>query len=93
MPEYNRSSNDIGDPYAFMALATIRQAFQDIECYFSKHGSREAILEGKKSIEWMRKMKGNFILLSSATHMPIETFHQSCMEQINFIRNKCHAGR
>lgn len=90
MPDYNRSSNDIGDPYSFMALAAIRQTFLDIECYFTKRGPKDAILEGKKSIDWIRHMKGNFILLSSATGMPIENFHQSCLEQINFIRKKSY---
>ena len=91
MPEYNRSSNAIGDPYSFMALAAIRQAFLDIECYFTKHGPPEAIAEGKRSIDWIRHMKGNFILLSAATEMPLEQFHQSCLEQINFIRKKSYA--
>jgi hypothetical protein len=91
MSEYNRSSNAIGDPYSFMALAALRQAFLDIECYYTRHGPQEAILEGKRSIDWIMHMKGNFVLLSSATEMPIEQFHQSCIEQINFIRKKARA--
>jgi hypothetical protein len=91
MDAYNLSSTRVKDPYCYVALASMRQTFRDIESYYMGDGTPEERKEGKRSIDWIRKMQGNFRLFSSATEMPLENFHQACIEQINFIKTKAYA--
>lgn len=74
--------------YCYLAINVFRQVFRDVECYFTGHGTKDEISEGRKSIPWVRKMKGNFRILASASGKPLNEFHQMCLWKINDIRAK-----
>jgi hypothetical protein len=78
----------IGDPYAFLALNILDEAFRTIRCYFSGSGSKDELIEGKRALRWMKKMEGTFKLVASASNMPVDNLHQLCMWKINEIRRE-----
>ena len=90
MSKYSRSSIRVSDPYCFLALSAINQAFRDIECYFNQNGTPQEIKEGKESIKWIVKMEGNFRSLATATDMPLDKFHQKCIHQINKLKQEAY---
>lgn len=91
MPKYSKSFIRVDDPYRILALNVFLEAFRDIEYYYLGRGSPEERMEGKKSIEWIRKMKGNFRILAIAGgERSIETFHQNCIKKINDIKREAY---
>ena len=91
MPRYSKSFIKVADPYSLLALNVFLEAFRDIECYFNGIGSDEERLEGKKSIRWMRKMKGNFrILALAADYYSTEEIHSLCIRKINQLREQAY---
>lgn len=94
MPKYSKSFVRVGNPYSLLALNVFLEAFRDIENYFKNQGSLEERIEGKKSIRWMREMKGNFkILAGSTTGYSIEEFHQLCIKKINDIKRAAYLNK
>jgi hypothetical protein len=94
MPRYSKSFIKVADPYSLLALNVFLEAFRDIECYFNGIGSYEERLEGKKSINWMRKMEGNFRVLSlAADYYSTEEIHALCMRKINQIRKEAYDAK
>jgi len=91
--KYNRSLIKVDDPYSFLALNVISQAFEDIRSYFFQEGLPEEIKEGSKSIGWITKMEGNFRLFAGVTKMPLEKFHQLCLAKINQIKREAYCER
>jgi hypothetical protein len=90
MPRYSKSFIKVADPYSLLALNVFLEAFRDIECYFNGIGSDEERLEGKKSIRWMRKMKGNFRILALAADYSTEEIHSLCIRKINQLREQAY---
>jgi hypothetical protein len=93
MRKFTRLSTRIENPYSFLALNVFYEAFRTIECYFNQEGSKEEIEEGKKSLDWMIKMRGNFQTLARATNLPLDKFHQLCIWKINKIRKKAYVNQ
>lgn len=92
MPRYSKSFVKIADPYSLLALNVFLEAFRDIECYFNGIGSDEERVEGRKSIAWMRKMKGNFRILALASEgYSTEEFHDLCVRKINQLKKEAYA--
>jgi hypothetical protein len=92
MDGYSFSFVNVSDPYAFLALNVLHEAFRNIECYFSREGSEEEIKEGRYSLNWIRKMRGNFRLIAMAVDIPLPEFHQMCLWKINQIKANAHAN-
>ena len=91
MPKYSKSFIRVNNPYSLLALNVFLEAFRDIECYLKEDGSLDERVEGKKSIDWIRKMKGNFKILAGSTDKySIEEFHQLCIRKINQIKKECY---
>ena len=88
--KYNRSLTKVNDPYTFLALNVIAQAFEDIRSYFFQDGLPNDIKEGLASIDWITKMRGNFRLFAGVTNMPLQKFHQLCLAKINQIRREAY---
>lgn len=89
MPRYSKSFIKVADPYSLLALNVFLEAFRDIECYFNGIGSDEERIAGRESIDWMRKMKGNFRILALATeNYSTEEFHALCVRKINQIKKE-----
>ena len=94
MPKYSKSFVRVEDPHGILALNIFLEAFKDIECYFKGEGTIAERIEGKKSIDWIRKMKGNFkILAIAARPYTIEEFHELCLKKINSIKSNAYAKR
>ena len=93
MPKYSKSSVRVENPYSFLALNIFREAFRDIECYYKGQGNVEERVAGKESIEWIRKMKGNFKILAGSTKYSIEEIHQFCMRKINEIKKEAYVEK
>lgn len=72
MPSYNLSSVRVDNPYNYVALAALRQALRDVEAYYMNEGTRDEIEAGKDSVRWIREMDDSFIILASATEMPVD---------------------
>lgn len=91
MGKYSRSLTKIRDPYAYIALQVIHQAFHEIRCYYYQRGREEEIQSGYEAIKWIIKMEGNFRLYSGVVaHIPVEKFHQLCLEKINTIKKEAY---
>lgn len=91
MPRYSKSFIKVKDPYSLLALNVFLEAFRDIECYFNGIGSDEERIEGKKSVEWMRRMKGNFRILALAgDSYSTEEFHDLCVRKINQLKKEAY---
>jgi len=88
MSGFSKSLHKIEDPYAYLALNVFLQAFRDVRAYFSGDGTPEEIAEGKVSLEWLKRMDGNFTVLALSTRRPIETVHQLCMRKIHEIKKE-----
>lgn len=89
MPRYSKSFIKVRDPYSLLALNVFLECFRDIECYFNGIGTPEERIEGKKGIEWMRKMRGNFrILALAADNYSTEEIHSLCVRKINQIKKE-----
>lgn len=80
-------SDDITYNYQLMVTAFFLQAKHDIRCYFCRQGTPEERNEGKKSLVWIKKMRGNFTTFASALGMPVEKFHQLLLDDISEIKN------
>jgi hypothetical protein len=79
------------DPYSFIALQVIRQAFREIRCYYYHRGREDEIRSGYEAINWIIKMKGNYRLYAQVTHLPLEKFHQLSLAKINTIKKDAYA--
>jgi hypothetical protein len=91
MPRYSKSFVKVADPYSLLALNVFLEAFRDIECYFNGIGTDEERIEGRESIEWMRKMRGNFRILALASeNYSTEQFHDLCMRRINQLKKEAY---
>ena len=87
-------SSDITYNYQLMITAFFIQAKHDIRCYICRQGTPEERLEGKKSLVWIQKMKGNFTILAAGLGKPVEEFHQLLLSEISdiekYARQKFH---
>ena len=91
MPRYSKSFIKVADPYSLLALNVFLEAFRDIECYFNGEGSDEGRIEGRESIVWMRKMRGNFRILALASeNYSTEQFHDLCIRKINQLKKEAY---
>lgn len=90
MPKYLHGPTREGDPYSYLALSVIYQAFKDIKSYFRGDGTPEERKEGKKSVRWIKRMEGNFRAFAAAADMPLQEFHQLCLLKINEIKRKAY---
>jgi hypothetical protein len=94
MPRYSKSFVKVADPYSLLALNVFLEAFRDIECYFKGLGTFEERIEGKKSVDWIRKMKGNFRILALASNQySTEQFHDLCVRKINQLKKEAYEKR
>lgn len=93
MKQKSLQPNRITDPYALLALHIIKYAFKEIESYYNYTGSAEEMKGGKDAVNWIINMKGTFKTVSLATDLPLEKFHQYCLEKINIIKSQAHENR
>ena len=93
MSGYSRSYVRVDDPYRLLALSVLEEAFRTIECYLTGEGSEEEIADGKDSIKWMTKMKGDFRVIAGASGRSLEDFHQMCIWKINELRKEAYNAR
>lgn len=85
LPKEN--SDDITYNYQLMVTAFFLQAKHDIKCYLCRQGTPEERDEGKKTLIWIQKMKGNFTVMASALDIPVEKFHQLLLDEISDIKH------
>lgn len=88
MVKHSPSLEQLADPYSFLAITVLEEAFRNIKAYYTRRGTKEELLEGRKSLRWMRRMEGTFKLVAAASGRPIESFHQKCLWKINEIKNE-----
>jgi len=81
-----RDASKAKDPYRYMAICVFDQVFKDIAAYFFQRGTKEEIKSGKRSLNWVIKMRGNFRLLAGATNQPLDNFYQMCVWKISEIK-------
>jgi hypothetical protein len=93
MVKHSPSISVAKDPYCFLVLTLLEDAFRTIECYYRRKGTKEEIAEGRNAISWIRKMEGTFRLTAMASNINIESFHQMCMWKINDIRREALKSR
>ena len=81
-----RNAGDANDPYSYLAVCVFAQVFRDIASYYAQAGTKEDRQEGYRSIKWVKKMSGNFRVLSGVYPASLEIFHQKCIKLINDIK-------
>lgn len=81
-------NNIANDPNAYFLLIVLKEAFRNIESYYSGKGTIEERIEGKEAIRWIRIGKGTFKWVALASGKNFEVFHQMCLWKISDIRNR-----
>ena len=74
------------DPYSLLALTMLEEAFRNIKCYYTGTGSKDELIEGRRSLRWIRRMESTYRMVALATNYPLDRFHQMCLWKINQIK-------
>lgn len=97
MKRYSRHTKNVADPYAFLALQVINQAFREIKCYYTRKGRKDEIIGGFEFLKWIQKMEGYFPLYAKVAAeiwgWPLDKFHQKCLKRINEIKKEAYERR
>lgn len=78
---------EIATNYSALALAVLLQVIHDIKCYYLKIGTKEEQAIGRMNVNWVRKMRGNFVYIASASlSWTVEELHQNLLMTINQLK-------
>jgi len=78
---------EIAVNYSALALAVLLQVIHDIKCFYLKIGTKEEQAVGRMNVHWIRKMKGNFVYIASASQLwTVEEIHQNLLAIINQLK-------
>lgn len=86
-------SDQVQDPYSYLALHVFRQAFRDIEAYYTGKGRQDEIAGGKDALAWIFNMKGTYRTMCLCSDLPVEKLHQLCLHKIHVIKEHAYELR
>lgn len=62
-----KKRTNIDDPYVFLLISILNQAFSDLECLYQHKGTRTQRKHGRIAEMWLHDKDGTFPLIMSAT--------------------------
>ena len=83
----------VNDPYLYLATNVFKQAFKDIDSYYTGTGNNDDMIGGKDALQWIKGMKGTFKTMSVCAPFPLDKLHQVCLHKINKIKEEAYAKR